>query len=300
MELRQLRHFVAVVECGNLSQAARKVHISQPALTRSIKALEDLLRARLLDRKPRGVVPTATGEVFYQHAKLILNECRRAKEDVSGVEAGAVGQVNIGIAAMFAAFIIDEAVANVTEHFPKLHVSVTEGFYEDLIAQLRDGHLDAIFTNFPVASVESDLALEPLWTVTAVTLVAARHPLARKRKIAAADVADAKWVVVNQPHVAETFDHLFAENRLAMPASTVRTNSLDLIKALVLRRGFVSFLPEHLVSEELKRGELAVLKLPQGRIERRAGLIMRSGAQPRPALTHVLKEIRRACAAARP
>lgn len=89
MELRQLRHFVAVVECGNLSRASRKVHISQPALTRSIKALEDLLRARLLDRKPRGVVPTPTGDIFYQHAKLILNECARAKDDIADAESGA-------------------------------------------------------------------------------------------------------------------------------------------------------------------------------------------------------------------
>jgi DNA-binding transcriptional LysR family regulator len=299
MELRQLRHFVAVVESGNLSKASRKVHISQPALTRSIKALEDLLRARLLDRKPRGVVPTATGEVFYQHAKLILNECARAKEEVSGAESGAAGQVSIGIGAMFAAYIVDEVAARIAENYPKLHVSITEGYFEDLVSQLRDGRIDAIFSNFPVVSAAGDLVLEPLLTVNALTLVSAKHPLARKRKLVPADLSDARWVIINQPHVAGSFEQLFAKSGLAVPVSTTRTNSLDLMKALVVRRGFVGFLPEHLVVDELKRGELVELKLPDGRIERSAGLILRAGQQPTPAVTHVLGEIRKACAVVR-
>jgi len=299
MELRQLRHFVAVVENGNLSKASRKVHISQPALTRSIKSLEDQLRARLLDRKPRGVVPTPTGDVFYQHAKLILNECARAKDEVSGAESGAAGQVSIGIGAMFAAYIVDDVVARITENYPKLHVTITEGYFEDLVGQLRDGRIDAIFSNFPVVSAAGDLVLEPLLTVTAPTLVSAKHPLAHKRKIAAADLVDARWVIINQPHVTGSFDQLFAKSGLAVPMSTTRTNSLDLMKALVVRRGFIGFIPEHLVADELKRGELVELKLPDGRIQRGAGLILRAGHQPTPAVTHVLGEIRKACAAVR-
>lgn len=297
MELRQLRHYVAVVECGNLSQAARKVHISQPALTRSIKALEDLLRARLLDRKPRGVVTTPAGEVFFQHAKLILNECVRAKDEIVGVESGAVGQVSIGIGAMFASAIIDDMVGAISEQYPNLHLAIYEGFYEDLVQQLREGKLDAIFTNFPIAAAASDLILEPLRTVTAVTVVGAKHPLARKRKIVPADLSNAKWALVNQPHVAETFDHMFATSELGLPSMTTRTNSLELIKALVSRQGFVSFLPEHLVADAVKRGEMVVLKLPEGRFERRAGLIMRNGTMPRLAVNHVLRQIRAACAA---
>jgi DNA-binding transcriptional LysR family regulator len=298
MELRQLRHFVAVIECGNLSRASRKVHISQPALTRSIKALEDQLKARLLDRKPRGVVPTPAGDVFFQHAKLILNECQRAKLEISDVESGAVGQVNIGIGAMFSEFIIDDVIARMTEDHPKLHITVTEGFFEELVDQLRDGRIDAIFANFPLVTASSDLALEPLMTVTSEIMVSARHALTRKRKIIPADLSDAKWVVVNQPHMADSLDQLFSKSGLSLPASTVRTNSLGLIKALVLRRGFISFIPKHLVTSEIKRGELTILKLLQGHIERRAGLITRSGAQLRPAVTHVLAEIRKYCIAA--
>jgi DNA-binding transcriptional LysR family regulator len=252
-------------------------------------------RARLLDRKPRGVVPTPTGDIFYQHAKLILNECARAKDDISDAESGATGQVNIGIGAMFSATIIDSVVANIADTHPKLHVSVTEGFFEDLVDQLRDGRIDAIFTNFPVAAAASDLTLEPLWKVTALTMASAKHPLARKRKISPADLADTKWVVVNQPHVADSLDQVFSKSGLAIPSSTTRTNSLGLIKALVTRHGFISILPEHIVANELKSGELVILKLPQGRVERDAGLILRAGVIPRPAVSHVLAEIRKRC-----
>ena len=300
MELRQLRHFVAVVECGNLSRAASKVNISQPALTRSIMTLEQLMRARLLDRKSRGVVATATGELFYQHAKLILNECSRAKDEVTGLETGSVGRVNIGIGAMFSSFIIDDVASRMATTYPNLQLSITEGFYEDLVEQLQDGRIDAIFTNFPAASSVRNLTFEPLLTVTAVTVVAARHPLARKRKITTAELADAKWAMVNQPHVTGSFDQMFAKSGLGIPASTTRTNSLGLIKSLVLRRSFVSFLPEHLVADEIKRGELVILKLPEARFERPGGLILRSGVLIRPALSHLLAEIRKVCATAKP
>lgn len=297
MELRQLRHFVAVVECGNLSHAAEKVNISQPALTRSIMTLEHLMRARLLDRKPRGVVTTTSGELFYQHAKLILNECSRASDEVRGLETGSLGRVNIGIGAMFAGYIIDDVASRLTATFPKLQVSITEGFYEELIDQLQDGRIDAIFTNFPAGRSGENLTFEPLLTVTAVTVVSAKHPLARKRKVSTADLLGANWAMVNQPHVAGSFDQMFAKNGLALPASTIRTNSLGLIKSLVLRRSFVSFLPEHLIADELKRGELVILKIPEGRFERRGGLILRSNLSIRPALAHVLTEIRKVCAA---
>ena len=74
MELRQLRHFVMVVDTGNLSRAAERVAISQPALTRSIKNLEESLGVELLERKPRGVVPTEAGVTLYHHSKMVLND----------------------------------------------------------------------------------------------------------------------------------------------------------------------------------------------------------------------------------
>jgi DNA-binding transcriptional LysR family regulator len=106
--------------------------------------------------------------------------------------------------------------------------------------------------------------------------------------------------VVNQPHVADSLDRLFAENGLAVPQSTTRTNSLSLIKALVARHGFVSTLPDHLIAEEVRRGDMAILKLPQGRIERRAGLIYRRGSDAQAALAIALTHIRQVCARATP
>ena len=77
MEFKQLRHFVAVVECGTLSGAAEILNITQPALTRSIKNLEGDLEAQLLERQSRGVIPTEAGYRLYDQAKMILNEAAR-------------------------------------------------------------------------------------------------------------------------------------------------------------------------------------------------------------------------------
>ena len=94
MDLRQLRHFVAIFERGNLSKAAEDIFISQPALTRSLKTLEDELGVELLQRHARGTTPTEAGERFYHHAMSILAECSRARLDAAQMANGElVGEV---------------------------------------------------------------------------------------------------------------------------------------------------------------------------------------------------------------
>jgi len=141
MNLRQLQHFVAVFEQKNLSKAAEAIPLSQPALTRSVKTLEDQIGVELFLRHARGATPTAAGERLYHHAKSILAECARAKRDALQPDGEISGSVSIGIGSLFANHIIDDMISRFCEKYPQSMVKVYQGYFEDLISLLEVGEI---------------------------------------------------------------------------------------------------------------------------------------------------------------
>lgn len=294
MELRHLRHFSAVVELGNLSRAADRVHISQPALTRSIKTLEDIVGAQLLERRPRGVVPTPAGEALHHYAKLLLNEAARARAEVTAVSSGGKGRLAIGIAAMFADHIVDRAVHRITAGAADVNLAVEQGFLEELVDALNDGRLDLIFSNLGEASLLTQLAIEPLFDIEAYIYVGAGHPLAgqdtdRKRLLSQ------RWVTVDQPHMRVFLDRYFSADDLPAPATTVRTNSLDLIRSLLAGGNFVALMPQHIMARREREGAVVRLDAPGMPIIRRAGIIMRQDSATRPLVATFNELLREEC-----
>lgn len=291
MELRQLRHFVAVVDSGNLSRAADRVAISQPALTRSIKNLEDLLGMDLLERKPRGVTPTEAGLALYRHAQIVLNACQRLTREVRELERGVTGTVHIGVGAMYATHLTSQVAEILCEAHPRLALVINESFFEDLLKQLNDGRLDVIFTNFPPVPVSPNLVLEPLTSVRSSIMASRNHPLAARRELTRADLVPHRWVIADQPHAQDSFEKYFSADGLPPPRDVFRTNSLNLMISLVASGKFLSPLPEHLISERMADG-VRPLAIENHVIERQAGLIYRVGENERPASAHVLEAFR--------
>jgi LysR family transcriptional regulator, regulator of abg operon len=298
MELRQLRHFVAVVEQGNLSLAARRVFISQPALTRSIKNLEDLLGTQLLERQPRGVVPTAAGELFYQYARMILNDCQRATEGIKTLKAGISGNVSIGIGAIFAEGVISQVVSLVAEQLPDVNLTVTEGYFEELVQALQMGRLDFLLTNFPIAVHSEELVMEPLLELEIAVVAGPQHPLAKRRNLALEELLDARWVVINQPHSLEGYAQYFASNGVAAPRYALKTNSLPLIRSLVVTGGFLTFLPLMFIERDIRAGRVKPLHVGTPPLSRRAGLMYTGKRFQANAVGRVMQVVRGACAKA--
>jgi LysR family transcriptional regulator of gallate degradation len=295
MELRQLRHFVAVAEERNFSVAARRVNLSQPALTRSIKTLEDTLQTRLLERGPQGTVPTPAGERFLEHARMILNDCDRARTELRSFRTGVTGRVSFGIAAMFSSWIADAVVERVGTDLPGVELEVTEGFYEDLVARLRSGRIDFALTNLPPVALDVDLQAEPLMELAARVVCGAAHPLARRRGLKAVDLAEARWVIVNRPHSLELFRQYFVEQGAPVPQVTA-TDSLGLIRSLVAHGTHLSIVTEPVVHRELRRGAVKVLKVETSLARRRAGLLYVKRAAQRGAVERVMTVARDCCA----
>lgn len=272
MELRQLRHFVAVAEERNFSAAGKRVCLSQPALTRSIKNLEADLQTTLFERSPLGAVLTSSGERFLEYARMILNDCERAGNEIRSFRDGVAGPVSIGMGALFASWIGDEVVGRSNDQLPGVELTVTEGFFEDLLGMLRVGRIDFALINFPHASSEEDVVMEPLLRLQARLIAGARHPLARSRRVTARELGRANWVVANQAHSIDVLRQFFAGYELQAP-NVLRTNSLPLIKSLVLDRGYVTLISDSVMHRELDRGLVKAIKVSTPVVRRPAGLL---------------------------
>lgn len=292
MEFKQLRHFVAVVESGTLSAAADVLHITQPALTRSIKNLEAQLQAELLTRQSRGVIPTEAGTRLFHQAKMILNETARTARDVSATAKGQRGSLNVGVAAMFSGNIMADVLNRLSETVPDLTVNITGGFFEDLVDDLKTAHVEALISNFPPNVADEGLVFEPLTTVRSYFVVSARHPLAKKSAVSMTDLRDRRLALVRQAHVSSLVADLFAAENLTLLKPAIETNSLTLLRALVLSGDYVSLLPGHLLYQDFEDGRIVKLNMTGTPFERASGLILRASDTQRPAVTHFIDAAR--------
>ncbi len=138
----ELRHFLLVLEHGTLTAAARRAHLSQPALTASIQRLEAAFGARLLSRGRRGAEATASGRALIPHARAALAAVEDGKRAVAEVEGLRGGEVRLGGGATACTYLLPEVLARFRARHPGVRISLREGFPDGLRAQLHDGVLD--------------------------------------------------------------------------------------------------------------------------------------------------------------
>lgn len=142
MDLRQLRYFVAIVESRTLTEASRRLHIVQPALSQRLAALEEDLGAQLLVRGRSGLAVTEAGQELYEHARVILKQTERARSAVQEKAGTASGRVAIGVLRSLAPLIGAALFRALREELPGVQPAIAVGYSEELLQALRATRLD--------------------------------------------------------------------------------------------------------------------------------------------------------------
>ncbi|MGH8171235.1 MAG: LysR family transcriptional regulator [Steroidobacteraceae bacterium] len=207
MELRHLRYFLAVAEELNLSRAARRLGISQPPLTQQMKALEAELGVALLDRSGYRIELTDAGRIFAAEAARILGDARSAVQAARRAATGATGRVRVGFTES-ASFnpLVTSTLRRFRSEFPAVEVSLEEHPSTDLIIALRAGRIDAAFVRPPLPA-ERGLTLVLLEREPLVVAVPSGHPLARRRQVDLAALAQETFILYPRavrPGLADT------------------------------------------------------------------------------------------------
>src|SRR5258708_7722188 len=145
MELYQLRSFATIAETGQLTRAAEKLHVSQPALSAQLKALEEELEFTLFERTPNGMVLTAAGKRLLSGAESVIAAAQNLQNDARAMKGALVGKARIGTLSDPAFIRIGEFIGTATTRHPLLELELHQGVTGELHERVRDGALDASF-----------------------------------------------------------------------------------------------------------------------------------------------------------
>ena len=292
MDMRQLRQFIAVVEHGNVRRAADAIYLSQPALTKSIKNLEEELGVPLLTRGPRGVTPTLYGDLLLRHARHLRNAGERAVAEIHAVKAGHVGHLRLGVA-NFSISFLPRVIARLLTTTPGLSFEIVDGTYEDLTALVRGGVLDAVASGFPMVHRAEDLVHEELVPGEFLLVCRPDHPLCARKRASLEDVALHRWILANRPQaIIDIVELTFRTAGVAPPKPLIHSGSMVFLKAVLMEGQFLTLLPRGVVAHEVAARQLVALPLADTTFNTREGIIYRAGAIHPPALFALMEALK--------
>jgi DNA-binding transcriptional LysR family regulator len=237
MELRHLRYFSAVAETSSLSKAAALVHVTQPALSRQIKDLEEQIGAPLFVRTPTGVRLTETGRIFLRSAKQILSLADAAVREAGDAAKAPPTGLRIGFEKGVAAPWFFSAIGETGRLYRQATLTVTEAATQPMIQQLRSGVLDVCLAATNELQTAPDLIDQPLSRRQLRLLVSANHRLAGSASVDLGQLANEPLILVNGSHQSIV---LRACHRAGFdPAQISQANSyLAMVALIAAQRGY--------------------------------------------------------------
>ena len=189
MQIQQLRYLITAAKCGNFTEAARELYITQPALSQHIKALEEDLKIKLFFRHPRNVTLTPAGEEFLEYAKRIVNDTDKTIANMRSYQDLKKGRVSIGCFWLFGYLNLAVPLQKFVQDHPGIDVQVRLGGSITLLELLRQRFLDAaLVIAEPETLEDQEIYYKPLHHDTVILMVHKSHPLAKKKVIVPEDL----------------------------------------------------------------------------------------------------------------
>lgn len=293
LTLRQMTYFVALAESGSFSAAAEKVHVTQPALSQQIKEMEASLDVKLVERLPRDIRLTRTGQKVLERARTILALTRDLEAEMSHTH-GLAGRLALGVIPTIAPYLLPCALTRIKAAALDLELRVREAQTADLVGLVANGHLDAAIIAEPY-EIEG-LSATPLFTDR--FLLAGSH--ARLDTISAAhaprpaELSPDALLLLDEGHCLA--DQALEVCGLSRSRQTVDlgASSLSTLCGLVAQGFGLTFLPEIALCHELAASpDLAVRRFPAPEPMRTISLVRRPSTEPKlwaDDLTQLLKE----------
>ncbi|MFJ4433541.1 pca operon transcription factor PcaQ [Pseudomonas sp. NPDC089395] len=261
IKYRHLLCFLEIARQGSLARAANILSISQPAISKTLKELEDLLEARLFERSRQGVVLTSAGSRFMRYAGPSVQALRDGVSSLRG-EARAPSQVRIGVLSTVEGLLMPEVLCRLHQRHEALVISVVTGVSAQLLGQLHLGELELVVGRMTDSPQIQGLSFEHLYSESMALVVRPGHPLLAKVPVERAQVS--RYPLVLPPSgttIRQHADSLFVQCGIQMPAQRLETLSLALSRRYLLGSDGVWVAPRDAVLLDLRRGELAELDL---------------------------------------
>jgi DNA-binding transcriptional LysR family regulator len=244
LKTRQLLLLIALDDYRNIHRAADELHMTQPAASKQIKDLEEMLDVRLFERLPRGMEPTIYGETMIRHARMALTSLALAHDDLVTLKSGLSGQVEVGVIMSPAMALLPRAIARIKEQAPLLRIGVQLESSNLLLEKLQRGTLDFMIGRILEKGDSTGLIYEELTEEPACAVVRPGHPLLENKQLGLEDIATLPWILPPQGSILRhRFDMMFRRAGLQPPANVVDTTALLVITALLQQTDALHVMP---------------------------------------------------------
>ncbi|UDM50422.1 LysR family transcriptional regulator [Cupriavidus sp. MP-37] len=293
MGLRQLHHFVTLVEQGSFARAAAALHLSQPALTRSIQALESEL-GTLIDRSYGKVRPTAAGMLALARARRMLREQRELRRDLQLLEDVEIGTIRAGFGPFAASFLLDPVLEALVRRYPRLRIDLETADTSAMRRSLEAEQLDIFVGESRSLAELAHLQIDRLPALETAFFVRSGHPLTRQRRVTLADLR--AYPVAGTrlpPHIVRFFRQALHEasgGSGPLPEDepglmTVTCNDMHALRALLLAVDAVALVPVAMMAEACaQRLAVALPMHPPAALRAQYGIVTLAGRTPSPAM----------------
>lgn len=258
MSLRHIRAFLAVVDMGNFRAAAQALGISQPAVSKSIQALEADFGVTLLHRSRSGVRLSPYGQTFLARARLVLNEIERAHGDFAQLGADAGGRIALAVAPSVAELLVPIVLPRFRQAWPKVTIHILGGLPSATLQRLTEGAMDFVIGPRPTGGVPKGVDSWCLFSTGVAITVRSQHPLRHAKSLR--EFAGAEWVLTRSAaNAAGPLTRALATLGLPPPVAPILTESSLTTQALLSRSDYVGLMPSR-VLEQTMPGDGSILR----------------------------------------
>lgn len=270
--IKQIRAFVAIATSGSFAEACERLHLSQPALSVTIKNLEQVVGGKLLIRTTRSVSLTSEGENYLPIAQSLLTDWDNALTDLNNIFALRRG--NLAVAAMpsFAATVLPRLIKQYKQQYPSINIKIFDVVAEDAVALVSDGRVDLALTFEPTDC--QDLHFTPLFSDQFVAALPIGHPLLADTHCTWQALAQYSFIALQRPSkIRQLIDESLAANQISL-TTEFEMNHLATVGQMVAMDLGVSAVPS-LCIEQFSGLGLECIELTSPIVSRQVGIVTR-------------------------
>lgn len=295
MKLHALRALIAAIDTGSLRGAAKKLEVSQPAITKMVRELETELGAPLLARSTTGVVPTAQGKILYARAQAATKELDEAAQQIGQMGGRMVGELSVGAVPLALLMLIPEAVRTFSAQYPAIMLQLREELYVEQLSLLHQRAVDIVVGPIPKDMRPGEYHLERLMPIEmAVVVRKGNHAEARAKHLS--QLQDARWVYTSLTGHTGYVRTLFETHGLPPPPPAAIVNSTLGLLSLVCFGDCAGLLPLPIAEHPAVKPYLTIVPLQEGPLPLEVGAMVRSESLHKPVVRKFLVHLHRASA----
>lgn len=272
MDFDQLETFLEVARLSSFSRAAEKRFRTQPAISSQIRALEEEVGAKLLDRSGGKVSITASGKLFQKYAEETLEARKAVLRAVAETERVPRGEIIVGANEGTCLHILPEVFAEFKKQYPDVAVNIKRSDYAKILESVIDNSVDFGFVSLPVT--DNRLTVVLIHRDELIVITPPQHPLAKLKSVTIGQAAGYPLVVPKAGHTRDALEELFHDRKLK-PQYAMELDSSELLKRFVAADVGVGFIARSNVTEDVRANALAAIPLSDAQVRRDLALVFR-------------------------